>query len=78
LIGPETYEQRMATRMEKSVGQDIHDLTLGDTVFHIKQLVQQVHTKGDLVVYLPQKKVFFAGDLVFNAYRELELRVNYS
>ena len=72
----------MATRMEKSVGketyagtkvvkldtvvQDIHDLTLGDTVFHIKQLVQQAHTKGDLVVYLPQKKVLFAGDLVFN------------
>jgi glyoxylase-like metal-dependent hydrolase (beta-lactamase superfamily II) len=72
----------MATRMEKSVGkesyagtkvvkldtvvQDIHDLTLGDTLFHIKQLVQQAHTKGDLVVYLPQKKVLFAGDLVFN------------
>jgi glyoxylase-like metal-dependent hydrolase (beta-lactamase superfamily II) len=72
----------MATRMEKSVGKetyagtkvvkldtvvhDIHDLTLGDTVFHIKQLVQQAHTKGDLVVYLPQKKVLFAGDLVFN------------
>jgi glyoxylase-like metal-dependent hydrolase (beta-lactamase superfamily II) len=72
----------MATRMEKSVGkesyagtkvvkldtvvQDIHDFTLGDTLFHIKQLVQQAHTKGDLVVYLPQKKVLFAGDLVFN------------
>ncbi|KYJ85492.1 MBL fold metallo-hydrolase [Sulfurovum riftiae] len=72
----------MATRMEKSVGKetyagtkvvkldtvvhDIHDLTLGDTVFHIKQLVPQAHTKGDLVVYLPQEKVLFAGDLVFN------------
>ena len=72
----------MATRMEKSVGketytgtkvvkldtvvQNIYDLTLGDTAFHIKQLVPQAHTKGDLVVYLPQEKVLFAGDLVFN------------
>lgn len=72
----------MVTRMEKSVGKEIYagtkvvkldavvqdslDLTVGDTVFHIKQLVKQAHTKGDLVVYLPQKKVLFAGDLVFN------------
>lgn len=72
----------MATRMEKSVGKEIYagtkvvkldtvvqdslDLTVGDTVFHIKQLVKQAHTKGDLVVYLPQKNVLFAGDLVFN------------
>ena len=72
----------MATRMEKSVAKetyagtkvvkldtvvkDTYELTLGDMVFHIKQLVQQAHTKGDLVVYLPQEKVLFAGDLVFN------------
>jgi len=72
----------MSTRMEKSVGKEIYagtevlkldrvieqkyDFTLGGTVFAIKQLVDQAHTKGDLVVYLPQKKVLFAGDLVFN------------
>ncbi len=72
----------MSTRMEKSVGKEIYagtevikldrvieqkyEFTLGDTVFAIKQLVDQAHTKGDLVVYLPQKKVLFAGDLVFN------------
>jgi len=72
----------MSTRMEQSVGKEIYagtkvvkldkvvdemlDITLGDTVFKIKQLVQQAHTKGDLVIYLPREKVLFAGDLVFN------------
>ena len=72
----------MSTRMEKGVGKEIYvgtkvlkldsvieqkyEFTLGGTVFAIKQLVDQAHTKGDLVVYLPQKKVLFAGDLVFN------------
>lgn len=72
----------MSTRMEKSVGKETYagtevvkldrvieqkyDFTLGDTSFEIKQLVDQAHTKGDLVVYVPQKKVLFAGDMVFN------------
>jgi len=72
----------MKTRMEKTVGREIfsgtkvvkldkivkHSDTLyvGDTVFEIKQLVPQAHTKGDLVVWLPQRHVLFAGDLVFN------------
>jgi glyoxylase-like metal-dependent hydrolase (beta-lactamase superfamily II) len=72
----------MSTRMEKSVDKEtftgtkvvkldkvVHEkysFTLGSTVFTIEQLVKQAHTKGDLVIYLPQEKVLFAGDLVFN------------
>ena len=72
----------MSTRMEKSVDKETfagtkvvkldkvvyekYSFTLGSTIFTIQQLVKQAHTKGDLVVYLPQKKVLFAGDLVFN------------
>jgi glyoxylase-like metal-dependent hydrolase (beta-lactamase superfamily II) len=64
-VGKETYAGTKVVKLD-TVVQNIHDLTLGDTVFHLKQLVQQAHTKGDLVVYLPQEKVLFAGDLVFN------------
>ncbi|MCW8822299.1 MAG: MBL fold metallo-hydrolase [Sulfurovum sp.] len=72
----------MTTRMAKSVGKEIYagtevvkldrvvdqyyDFTIGGTAFAIKQLVDKAHTKGDLIVYLPQKKVLFVGDLVFN------------
>jgi len=72
----------MSTRMERSVGKEnyagttvvkldnivdkYYDFIIGGTAFAIKKLVDKAHTKGDLVVYLPQKKVLFAGDLVFN------------
>jgi len=86
LIGPNTYEQNVAsnmkTRMEQILGKKLygktkivkldkvvdHNLTfdLGGEVFAIKQPLPIAHTKGDLVVYLPNKKVLFVGDLVFN------------
>jgi glyoxylase-like metal-dependent hydrolase (beta-lactamase superfamily II) len=40
------------------------DLVVGDVLFKIKA-VGPAHTPEDLVVYLPQEKVLFAGDLVF-------------
>ncbi|HEY9190742.1 MAG TPA: MBL fold metallo-hydrolase [Sulfurovum sp.] len=64
-VGKETYAGTEVVKLDSVVEQK-YDFTLGDTVFEIKQLVDQAHTKGDLVVYLPQKKVLFAGDLVFN------------
>ncbi len=78
----QNIQEGMATRMENSVTKETYTGTkvvklntgvkenytfsLGDTEFHIMQLVKQAHTKGDLVVYIPKKKVLFAGDLVFN------------
>ncbi len=72
----------METRMQRTLGNEIYgkteivkldtvvddDLTLhvGEKVFRIQQLVPKAHTKGDLIVYLPDEKVLFAGDLVFN------------
>jgi len=42
------------------------DLTVGGIVFKIKP-VGPSHTPEDLVIYLPQEKVLFAGDLVFRS-----------
>lgn len=41
-----------------------HTFSVGDTQFDI-QHVGPSHTAEDLVVYLPQKKILFSGDLVF-------------
>ena len=40
------------------------ELTVGDTKFVIEP-VGPAHTKDDLVVYLPARKLLYAGDLVF-------------
>jgi len=64
-VGEETYTGTKVVKLDKIV--DTHyAFTLGDTVFELKKLVEKAHTQGDLVVYLPQKKVIFTGDLVFN------------
>lgn len=42
------------------------ELTLGDTQL-VLQPVGPAHTPEDLVVYLPQRKVLYAGDLVFRS-----------
>lgn len=64
-VGEETYAGTEVVKLDKVI-EDKYDFTLGDTDFEIKQLVDQAHTKGDMVVFLPKKKVLFAGDLVFN------------
>lgn len=64
-VGEETYTGTKVVKLDKIV--DTHyAFTLGDMVFELKKLVEKAHTQGDLVVYLPQKKVIFTGDLVFN------------
>ena len=71
----------MQTRMERVLGKALYGktkivkldrivdanatLTVGGTQFEIRQPVAVAHTKGDLIVYLPQTKVLFAGDLLF-------------
>ncbi len=64
-LGEEIYAGTQVVKLDKIVDKN-YDFTIGDTVFAVKQLVGKAHTQGDLVVYLPQKKVLFAGDLVFN------------
>ena len=72
----------METRMQRTLGAELYgktkivtldtvvddNLTLhvGGKTFEIKQLVKKAHTQGDLIVYLPEGKVIFAGDTVFN------------
>ena len=72
----------MPTRMERILGKTLYGKTkivkfdgivdknmtikAGDTSFEIRQPVSVAHTKGDLIVYLPNKSILFAGDLVFN------------
>ncbi|GIT99196.1 MBL fold metallo-hydrolase [Sulfurovum sp. TSL1] len=72
----------METRMQRTLGSEIFGkteivnldtvvddnltLNVGDKTFEIQQLVAKAHTKGDLIVYLRNEKVLFAGDLVFN------------
>jgi glyoxylase-like metal-dependent hydrolase (beta-lactamase superfamily II) len=72
----------METRMQRTLGSEIygktkivnldtvvdHNMTLNvdGKIFRIQQLVAKAHTQGDLVVYLPDENVLFAGDLVFN------------
>lgn len=72
----------METRMQRTLGSEIYDkteivnldtvvdnnltLNIDEKIFEIRQLVPKAHTKGDLIVYLPDEKVLFAGDLVFN------------
>jgi len=72
----------METRMQRTLGSEIYgkteivnldtvvddNLTLNvdGKLFEIQQLVAKAHTKGDLIVYLPDENVLFAGDLVFN------------
>ena len=78
----ENITEGMQTRMQRVLGQELfaptkivkldnvvdHNLSLnlGKKKFEITQPVTMAHTKGDLIVYLPCKKVLFTGDLVFN------------
>jgi len=64
-VSKETYAGTKVVKLDKVV-HEMLDITLGGTVFKIKQLVRKAHTQGDLVIYLSKKKVLFAGDLVFN------------
>lgn len=43
---------------------DKHTLRMGDTLIEMRSY-GSAHTKGDMVVWLPQHKVLFSGDIVF-------------
>lgn len=43
---------------------DKHTLRMGDTLIEMRSF-GPAHTKGDMVVWLPQRQVLFSGDIVF-------------
>ncbi len=65
VVTKETYAKTKIVKLDKVVASE-YNLTVGTTQLQIKQLVDTAHTKGDLVIYLPENKVLFVGDLVFN------------
>ncbi len=65
VLGKELYGKTIIVNLDKVVDDHL-TLIVGDKHFEIKQFVEQAHTEGDLVVYLPEEKVVFAGDVVFN------------
>jgi len=65
ILGDALYGKTKIVKLDTVVDNNL-TLTLGKEKFEIKQLEKIAHTKGDLVIYLPKKKLLFAGDLVFN------------
>ncbi len=65
LLTKEQYEKTESVILDTIVNGN-YTLQLGNITYEIVQPVSVAHTKGDLIIYLPQKKVLFAGDLVFN------------
>jgi len=65
ILGKKLYGKTKIVKLDTIVDDNL-SIKLGDELFKMKQLEPIAHTKGDLVIYLPSKKVLFAGDLVFN------------
>ena len=65
ILGDELYGKTSVVQLDKIVDNTL-TLKVGEKYFKIKKLVKKAHTQGDLIVYLTDEKVLFAGDLVFN------------
>ena len=65
ILRKEDYEGTKIVKLDKIVDTNM-TLKLGGMHFKISQPVSQAHTKGDLIVYIPDNKVLFVGDLAFN------------
>ncbi len=64
-LGKKLFGQTKIVKIDKIVDDNL-TLTVGDEKFEITQPISIAHTNGDLIVYLPNKKVLFVGDLLFN------------
>ncbi len=64
-LGEALYANTKVVKLDTVVDDNL-TFTVADKTFEIKQWVKKAHTAGDLIVYLPQEKVVFAGDVVFN------------
>ncbi len=65
VLGKELYGKTKIVKLDTIVDSNL-SITVGSQIFQIRQLTPIAHTKGDLIIYLPAKKILFAGDLVFN------------
>jgi len=65
ILGDTLYNKTSIVKLDTIVDDNL-TLKVGDRYFEIRKLVKQAHTKGDLIVYIPEVEVVFTGDLVFN------------
>ena len=65
ILGKKLYGKTKIVPLDSIVDDNL-TLRLADSTLQIKQLTTIAHTKGDLVIYLEEQHVLFAGDLVFN------------
>jgi len=65
ILGKKLYGKTKIVKLDTIVDDNL-TVKLGKKVFKIKQLESIAHTQGDLIIYLSNEKVLFAGDLVFN------------
>ena len=64
-ISPEAYVLTVPTRPTQMVS-DNKTLTIGDQSIELHMMKKKAHSDKDMVVFLPNIKTLFAGDLVFN------------
>ena len=65
ILGKELLGKTSIVKLDTVVDNNL-TIGLGEKSFQIKQLEPIAHTKGDLIVYVPQIKALFAGDLLFS------------
>lgn len=71
-ISPEAYKFTVPTRPSNMIGED-KILTIGDQKIELHVMKKKAHSDKDLVVYFPNIRTLFGGDLIFND-RVLSLR----
>ncbi|MFT7003808.1 MAG: cyclase [Sulfurimonas sp.] len=64
-ISPEAYHKTTQVFPSIFVNNEMV-LSINDKKVYIKSVNKKAHTKSDLLVYIPDKKIVFVGDLVFN------------
>ncbi|MDO9207899.1 MAG: MBL fold metallo-hydrolase [Sulfuricurvum sp.] len=64
-ISPQAYALTVPTLPSEMIASD-KTLKIGNKTLELHIMKQQAHSEKDMVVYVPQAKVLFAGDLVFN------------
>ncbi|MDD2451344.1 MBL fold metallo-hydrolase [Sulfurovum sp.] len=66
IVSKDAFHGTEIVALDQVVEQTLFKFKEGGIDFEVKQLVPKAHTESDLVVFLPQKKALFTGDLVFN------------
>ena len=64
-ISPEAYANTIPTRPTEMIDHDTN-LTFGTTTLQLHLIPTLAHSAKDVVIFVPQSKTLFAGDLVFN------------